>query len=82
VGITTGDFGDGFPNFQWQREIVADDNQLESLYKQTLVIKWRERNREYDITLNTILYNPSSTSNTMGNALGPSNRGRSAAGGS
>jgi len=82
MGITTGDFGDGFPNFQWQREIIADDNQLESLYKQTLVIKWRERNREYDVTMNTILYNPSSTSNTMGNALGPSNRGRSAAGGS
>ena len=81
-GITTGDFGDGFPNFQWQREIVVDDSQLESLYKQALTIKWRERNREYDVTLNTVLYNPSATSNTTGNALGPSNSGRAAAGGS
>jgi len=82
VGITTGDFGNNFPNFQWQREVAVDESQLDSLYKQTLTIKWRERNREYDMTLNTLLYNPSATSNTMGNALGPSNSGRSAAGGS
>ena len=82
MGITTGDFGDDFSAFQWQREIVEDDSQLNALYRQTLVIKWRERNREYDVTLNSFLYNPSATSNTMGNALGPSNSGRSAAGGS
>lgn len=82
VGITTGDFGEGFPNFQWQREIAEDESQLQSLYKQTLTIKWKERNRDYDVTLNSFLYNPSASSNTMGNALGPSNRGRSAAGGS
>lgn len=82
MGVSTGDFGNNFPNFQWQREVAVDDSQLDSLYKQTLTIKWRERNREYDMTLNTLLYNPSATSNTTGNALGPSNSGRSAAGGS
>jgi type II secretory pathway pseudopilin PulG len=80
-GITTGDFGENFPAFQWQREIVVEESQIQSLFKQTLTVKWRERNREYDVTLNSLLYNPGATSNTVGNALGPSNRGRSAGGG-
>ncbi|MBI5685144.1 MAG: prepilin-type N-terminal cleavage/methylation domain-containing protein [Verrucomicrobia bacterium] len=80
-GITTGDFGENFPAYQWQREIVMDASQLESLFKQTLTIKWKERNREYDVTLNTFLYNPSATSNSMGNALGSSSRGGAGAGG-
>ena len=79
-GISTGDFGENFPAFQWQREITMDASQLESLFKQTITVKWKERNRDYDVTLNTFLYNPSATSNTLGNALGPSNSGRAAGG--
>jgi general secretion pathway protein I len=81
-GISTGDFGENYPTFQWQREIVMDESQLESLFKQTITVKWKERNRDYDVTLNTFLYNPAATSNTLGNALGPSSRGGAAAGGS
>lgn len=71
LGITTGDFDTNFPNFQWQRELVEDDSGLNALYKQTLVVKWRERNRDYDVTMYSYLYNPIAASNSNGNALGP-----------
>lgn len=80
MGVTTGDFDTNFPNFQWQREIVEDDSGLNALYRQTLIIKWRERNRDYDVTLNSFLFNPSAASNSTGNALGP-NSGASPMGG-
>ena len=72
MGITTGDFDTNFPSFQWQRELVEDDSGLNALYRQTLVIKWRERNSDYDITMYSYLFNPIAASNSTGNALGPS----------
>ena len=62
LGVTTGDFDANYPGFQWQREIVADDSHLDSLYRQTLTVTWKDRGKDYDVTLTTMLYNPNVTS--------------------
>jgi len=63
LGVTSGDCDPAnHPGFQWQREIVADDSQIESLYRQTLTVTWKDRGKDYDVTLTSMLYNPNVTS--------------------
>jgi type II secretory pathway pseudopilin PulG len=76
LGVTTGDFDTNWPGFQWQREIVVDDSQLDALYRQTVTVSWKDRGKDYDVTLTTMLYNPNVTSE--GTSTGDAQTGASA----
>jgi len=62
AGLSTGDFGETMPGFEWSRELEPDDSQLEGLYRQTVTVKWGGR----ELAVTTLLFAPEAEEGTGG----------------
>lgn len=60
AGVSTGDFGETMPGFEWSREVELDDSQLEGLYRQVVTVKWGSR----DLSATSLLYAPEAEEGT------------------
>ena len=71
AGVSTGDFGDANPGFEWKRDVGSDDSQLTGLYRQTITVTWGNR----ELSVESMLYAPDAESGTgSSNASGSAPR--------
>ncbi len=62
AGVSTGDFGDVNPGFEWRREVEPDESRLAGLYRQTITILWGNR----ELSAASMLYAPEVGGGTSG----------------
>ena len=58
AGVTSGDFGEVAPGFEWKRDVELDDSQVENLYRQIIAVSWQDRGRLQDVTVSGMLFAP------------------------
>ena len=68
AGVSTGDFGDANPGFEWKRDVEPDDSQLTGLYRQTITVTWGNR----ELSVESMLYAPEAEGGTATGASGVS----------
>src|SRR5437660_1601206 len=76
-GVMTGDFAaDGWPDYAWTAEVnnwyspvtstVSGTDPGNSLSEIDLHVSWRARNREFSVTVSTLVYQSNQSSSTSG----------------
>jgi hypothetical protein len=52
--LMEGDFGEDWPNFRWQAQLV--NWQQDALGELTVTVSWQRRDRDHQVTLTTLVY--------------------------